>query len=84
VSSADAGWESQVKGAVAALVAPLEADGGRFDVEVGEGPGRRIVVNAVMGDCGDSCAMSYESLERLLAVAVQRVEPSVQVSITHP
>jgi len=77
-------WQTRIGPVVAALVAPLEADGGTFEIAMNELPARKVVVHARIAECADACSMSYEALERLLAEAVRRIDPSVELSLSRP
>jgi Fe-S cluster biogenesis protein NfuA len=61
---------SAIRRAVAVILRPLEADGGRFAFSVDAEQGS-VRVEATFG-CDDSCAMAPAELSRLLEDAVRR------------
>ena len=76
----DSVWRAQVESVVRAMVQPLVADGGRFQIETCDPDTKEVVVRASMADC-EACAMSEEDLGRLLEEALRRNDPRATVSV---
>jgi Fe-S cluster biogenesis protein NfuA len=76
----DSVWRAQVESVVRAMVQPLVADGGRFQIETCDPETKEVVVRASMANC-EACTMSEEDLGRLLEEAVQRNDPQARVSV---